>query len=708
MFFKQSAHLLLLLLGYSLGIFTIYKGFIPLFTGNTLIISLAVCTILLAYFTKTRTHLFWIFCFVAAFLMGSLRMEIHPSQRLFKTLQYEGKQKNTLETINPFTLEINGNKPQYYQFVIESLLKSNGKQYRYVAEIHPIQIKDCTVLTNNHPKTNPIKKVKVLLSHAKDSLTKALKEGQVGIAKGYLNFPSARQLPGGFSYKNYLRTQDIHFTFYMSQWKKIETATTKYTFKYRSLIAERKSKILEKLQTSCLDSAVVQVYSALVFGEKTRLDPDLRMAYQNAGAAHILAISGLHIGMIAAMLLLFLAPLQRLAGGKILSSILLLFGLWTYAIFSGSAPSVVRAVSMFSFLSIAWIFKRPMFSLHYLAISFFFMLLWNPLVLFSLGFVMSYAAVASILLGMPLIESLGVPKNKYVKKVWQLASISLLAQLGVLGPSLFSFHQFPLLFLATNLFIIPWIGILLGLGIFTGIWWAFSSPPNLLLYVLNKGFLILNNTVEWIGAQDQWILKNIYFPTSYLWALLLLTLGFLLWQLQKYRKPKSWRYFLCSALIFQSIVLGQKIYDHKINEHYIIKSYGQLTLLSINHKTMEYYSEKPLDKNTINSFKNNYDIRETIHKKWENNYQLGPFKIVFPKIKNQIKGPISHVLIDSSTRAYPSHFKPEQLSNTRVIYSGFYPTKEMNTWEKWARKNGRLIWKIDTQGFYDFKRDISP
>lgn len=214
--------------------------------------------------------------------------------------------------------------------------------------------------------------------------------------------------------------------------------------------------------------------------------------------------------------------------------------------------------------------------------------------------------------------------------------------------------------------------------------------------------------MEWIGAQDQWILKNIYFPTSYLWALLLLTLGFLLWQFQKYRKPKSWRYFLWATLIFQSIVLGQKIYDHKTNEHYIIKSYGQITLLSIDHKTMEYFSEKPLDKNTINSFKNNYDIRETIHKKWVNNYQLGPFKMVFPKIKNQIKGPISHVLIDSSTRVYPSHFNPEQLVNTRVITSGFYPTKEMNTWEKWAQKNGRLIWKIDTQGFYDFKRDISP
>ena len=102
----------------------------------------------------------------------------------------------------------------------------------------------------------------------------------------------------------------------MSHWKKIETANTKHTFKYHSLIAERKSKILEKLQTTSLDSAVIQVYNALVFGEKTTLDPDLRVAYQNAGAAHILAISGLHIGMISAMLLFFLAPFQRLAGVK--------------------------------------------------------------------------------------------------------------------------------------------------------------------------------------------------------------------------------------------------------------------------------------------------------------------------------------------------------------------------------------------------------
>ena len=69
---------------------------------------------------------------------------------------------------------------------------------------------------------------------------------------------------------------------------------------------------------------------------------------------------------------------------------------------------------------------------------------------------------------------------------------------------------------------------------------------------------------------------------------------------------------------------------------------------------------------------------------------------------------ISHIIIDSSARAYPSYFKPEQLKNTQLITSGFYPTKEMNAWEKWAQKNGRLIWKIDTQGFYSFKKDPAP
>ena len=316
-------------------------------------------------------------------------MEMHPSQRLFKTLHHEGKQKNTLETINPFTLEINGNKPQYYQFVIEAPLKSQGKQYRYVAEISPIKIKDCTVLANNHLKSNPIQTVKALLSHAKDTLKEALKIGQVGLAKGYLNIPSATQLPRGFSYKNYLRTQDIHFTLYISHWKKIDNSGPKSGYKYLAAMENIKRDILEKIKTTAMDSAAIQVYSALVFGEKKTLDPGLRTAYQNAGAAHILAISGLHIGMIAAMLLFILAPLQRLPRGKVLSSVLLIFCLWIYAVFSGSSPSVVRAVAMFGFLSVGWIFNRPMFSLHYLAISFFFMVLWNPLVLFSLGFVMS-------------------------------------------------------------------------------------------------------------------------------------------------------------------------------------------------------------------------------------------------------------------------------------------------------------------------------
>jgi hypothetical protein len=94
MFFKHTSHLLLLILGYSLGIIVIYWNFFSFYTGSPLLISLSICTFLLAYFTKTRPYVFWLFCFLATFLMGSLRMEMHPSQRLFKTLHHEGKQKN--------------------------------------------------------------------------------------------------------------------------------------------------------------------------------------------------------------------------------------------------------------------------------------------------------------------------------------------------------------------------------------------------------------------------------------------------------------------------------------------------------------------------------------------------------------------------------------------------------------------------------------
>ncbi|MDB4031396.1 hypothetical protein N9462_00245 [Flavobacteriaceae bacterium] len=94
-------------------------------------------------------------------------------------------------------------------------------------------------------------------------------------------------------------------------------------------------------------------------------------------------------------------------------------------------------------------------------------------------------------------------------------------------------------------------------------------------------------------------------------------------------------------------------------------------MLSITPKTIHYFSEKPLDKNTLNSFKNNYGIHEITHKEWANNYQLEEFKIIFPKTTNHIKGPISHIIIDSSARAYPRILNQSSSKIPNSLQAGF-------------------------------------
>ena len=692
MLFRQSSNLLLLILGYGLGIVLAFHESLFFIQGVSQHLLVCAGLLLLMHYSKKSATAFWVFSFSMAFFLGSFRMHIHPSQKIHAL-------KNTIQ-------QHFSKGPHLVNFTITEALKSNGTQYKYVAKISPYTLKDSL---RSAPKTLDFPSFKVLLSHKKDSLTAPFLPGHKGVAKGYLDPPAAPLLAGGFNYRHYLRTQGIHFTFFATQWT-LTTSQNSESFFDRLRIKAQKSRafLLEKIKKSPLTTHSFQVYSALVFGEKNDLDPRLLNAYQNAGAVHLLAISGLHIGMITALLLFLFAPLNAVPKGRLISSVLLLISLWGYALFSGSSPSVIRAVSMCSFLALAWILKRPMFSFHYLAISMLCMLFWNPLLIFSLGFCMSYAAVASILLGMPLLERLGVPQNSILKRIWQLISISLLAQLGVLGISLQAFHQFPLLFLLTNLLIIPFIGILLAYGIFLALWFALGNPHLWAVAILDQAFKLLNSSVAWVGGQEEWVLKNIYFPSSYLWGTVIVSIGFLSWQ---YRDPltiKSRNYFLASLVIVQLIVLGQKSHDKQRNESFLIKSYGQIALLSVQHQEAFYFAADPLPKKITNEIIARYGLKQIHYGKLRNNYSLGKFRIAFPQEKAQHLGGISHMVIKGHTRLYPSDFNPEQLSNTRVIFSGFYPTKEMNTWEKWAQKNGRQIWKIDSQGFYDFKRDISP
>ena len=138
---------------------------------------------------------------------------------------------------------------------------------------------------------------------------------------------------------------------------------------------------------------------------------------------------------------------------------------------------------MFSFVAYALYLNRPSNTFNILALSMFFiLLLFNPMLLFQVGFQMSYAAVFAIVWVYPMLQRSWYPKNKIIRKIWQLLSVSIAAQLGVLPISLFYFHQFPGLFFISNLLVVPFLGILLAGGILVLVL-GFQTPYPIFLSI---------------------------------------------------------------------------------------------------------------------------------------------------------------------------------------------------------------------------------
>jgi len=200
--------------------------------------------------------------------------------------------------------------------------------------------------------------------------------------------------------------------------------------------------------------------------------------------------------------------------GKIIQSILIIVILWGFAIIAGLSASVVRAVTMFSLFVLAKGLNRQTNSLNTLALSAFILLLIKPEFCFDVGFQLSYAAVAAIVIIKPVLDSWIVLKNPIANFFLDLLKVSVAAQLGVFPLSLFYFHQFPGLFFITNLIIIPCLMLVLGLGAVTLIFIGFKNTPDILIEVLGAVIQFMNNIVEWVASKEAFLFENISFDAQ--------------------------------------------------------------------------------------------------------------------------------------------------------------------------------------------------
>jgi competence protein ComEC len=298
----------------------------------------------------------------------------------------------------------------------------------------------------------------------KDSLSGRIVSGDCLFIHASLKKPQALPGDASFDYPLYLRKQSFSAVAFVRQqdWQ-LKTASVPLLQSLHFQSFELRRSLFDRLRIILPDTQSFSVAAALMFGYKNELDKDLRQRFSNIGAGHILAVSGLHFNLLFGLAYFMLSFLGMSRKGRIAKQLILLPLIWVFAFITGLSPSVIRAAGMLTLWGIGNAFFCNSFTLNTLAVVALFMLLYNPLYLFDIGFQLSFLAVLSILVINPYLVDLYSSANKIILYLWELTAVSFSAQIGVLPLSLYYFHQFPLLFLLTNMLLIPLSGIIMAL-----------------------------------------------------------------------------------------------------------------------------------------------------------------------------------------------------------------------------------------------------
>lgn len=330
--------------------------------------------------------------------------------------------------------------------------------------------------------------------------------------------------PGEFDTEAYWRSKGIYGMVYVTEgdYKVINKVPVPFYEKWRKWVKEQ----FEGIFANYLLEDELAIASALVLGDKSLLNDDIRQSFGAAGAMHVLAVSGLHVGIILELLLFFFGRMPKLFTKKraILISLLIL---WAYAMVIGFPPSVVRATLMFSLLSIGRMSSKQTDSINILFFSAFAMLLFEPLLIYDIGFQLSYLAMLGILtIQKPMAATVYV-SNKWLRKLWEGTTVGIAAQIFTLPLTLYYFHQFPNYFMLTNIGMMIFAGIVLGLGIIllASHWISFLGKLVALAFGFSISIMLF--FVEWIeglpGAlADGFVLAPWVVLIAYLVLLLLL------------------------------------------------------------------------------------------------------------------------------------------------------------------------------------------
>ena len=578
----------------------IYLGFntkIPLNLTVYALLFFGTALTLSYYFAKGRFNkTLWFGClsFIATFGLGVLIVQLHEPQN-FKShySNYLNKHKTS--------------KAQLVSFKIRETLKPNPYYNKYMV----------AVLKINNQKV----KGKLLLNIKKDTTITPLKAGYIYTCKAPIQNINTSLNPGQFSYKNYLKKQYTYHQIKVSRALILKTESNflniyDYANKTRDFINLK----LNKHHFTANQKAII---NALFLGQKQAISKSLYNSYKNAGVIHILSISGLHMGAILILLNFLLSSLNSIKNGLLIKTILVIGLLWCFAFIAGLSASITRSATMFSIIAIGINLKRPTNTFNTVVVSLFILLLIKPLFLFDVGFQLSYCAVLAIVIITPLLLKLWTPKNKIVYYYWQITTVTVAAQLGVLPLCVYYFNQIPGLFFISNLIIVPLLIWFLAFGFFIITLALLNILPKELATVFKQTINLINNFVAYIGKQDFFIIKDIPFNKFNLitWYLILF-FGFVFLQKQSL---KSFRNLLLTIIFIQCVTLYNigKPEKHKFivfhkNKHSILSNVYKNKITT----SYSFNNKKDSTNNIVRNYKLKNNIKATASTSFKKIYTL--------------------------------------------------------------------------------------
>ncbi len=451
-------------------------------------------------------------------------------------------------------------------------------------------------------RTIPLKG-KIILYFKKDSVPPPLAYGSQIIVRKLLQEIKNSGNPGGFDYKRYALFHGITHQVYLKPEEFIALQDTKRKW-LPSFLEVTREKVLNILRSNINGSKESGLAEALLIGYKDDLDKSLVQSYTNTGVVHIIAISGLHLGLIYWLLVQLLKPMQRRKYVKWLRPLIIVCGLWLFSLLAGAQPSILRSAVMFTCIVLGENLTKKTSIYNNLALSAFLLLCYNPYWLWDVGFQLSYSAVLSIVVFMRPIYNLFYIKNKLLDFFWKLNAVTIAAQILTLPLSIYHFHQFPTHFLLTNFVAVPLSSLILLGEIFLCI---ISFIPLVALFVgriLSWLIWIMNSYIEKIEALPFSLWDGLQINILQVVLLFILITGASYWMLEK--RKTGFKIGLVALLSFFT-VRSFSFWEKSKQQKVIVYNVAQTQAIDfINGRHFIFAGEPDLQKN---DFARNFHLK---------------------------------------------------------------------------------------------------